>query len=295
MHYTGQIYRPPSEAWTPLLEVTYGCSHNGCVYCTMYKDTPFGTAKRENIEADILEIKETYKYPVERIYLTGGDPFVLSPNKLLDISQMIHAQLDHIKTITCYASLYNLKNKSVEDLKKLKEAGYNEIYIGIETGYDKALNFINKNISLEESFDQLKKLKAAGMDYIAILMLGIGGKGQGEENAKATAKLLNTYMPKAIGMMTTSVQPGSKLYELRQEGLFEEATMREILEEQIVLLENLEADHPERTLYNSYHMVNQVQVQAGLDKKDQIINVYKEALATTPAEILDRPNMLIAR
>lgn len=295
MHYTGQIYRPPSEAWTPLLEVTYGCSHNGCVYCTMYKDTPFGTAKRENIQADILEIKESYRHPVERIYLTGGDPFVLSTNKLLDISQMIHSQLDQVKTITCYASLYNLKNKSVADLKKLKEAGYNEIYIGIETGYDKALDFINKNINLEESLDQLKKLKEAGIDYIAILMLGIGGSGQGEENAKATAKLLNTYMPKALGMMTTSVIPGSKLYDLRAQGLFKEATMREILEEQIVLLENLKPDQPEKTLYNSYHMVNQVQIQATLDKKDQIIEAYKEALKTSPAEILDRPNMLIAR
>ena len=78
MHYTGQVYRPPLEAYTPLLEVTYGCSHNKCAFCTMYNMTNFGISPLKDVESDILEISMTYPRPIERIYLLNGDPFVLS-------------------------------------------------------------------------------------------------------------------------------------------------------------------------------------------------------------------------
>ncbi|MDY6065632.1 MAG: radical SAM protein [Finegoldia sp.] len=294
MHYTGQVYRPPAEAWTPLLEVSYGCSHNKCAFCTMYTHTPFGMAKLEDIEEDIIELKNTSIYPIERIYLTGGDPLVMKADRLIEIGNLIHKYIPEIKTITCYASFYNLKNKSVEDLKKLKELGYNQLYIGVETGYEPALDMINKGISLDEAYEQLKKLKAAEIDYISILMLGIAGKGKARENAQATAKLLNTYPPISLGIMTTDVQVGSKLYEYREEGIFVEATIREALEEQIILLENLDFPHPEKVTYSSFHVVNPVQIMTTLDKKDQIIDEYKKALRDLPDEVLDRPNKLHA-
>lgn len=295
MHYTGQIYRPPSEAWTPLLEVTYGCSHNTCAFCTMYKDMRFGAAKMADIESDLMELKSQWPYPIDRVYLTGGDPFALPTHKLLDIADLIHGQLDSVKTITCYASLYNLKNKSAEDLEKLHDAGYDEIYIGIETGYGPALDMIDKGVTEDEAFEQLQKLGRSGIHYIAILMLGIAGRGKGTENAMATARLLNVYPPKVIAMMTTSVQQGSELYRMREEGAFVEATVKEMFAEQITLLENLCLDEPENTVYSSYHVVNHVQVMNTLDKRDEIISEYRRALKALPDEILDKPNSRVAR
>ena len=86
MHQTGQIYRPPSEAFTPRLEVTIGCSHNRCKFCTMYRKTPFRVSPLEDVEADLAELKKTGD-KIPRLFLTNGDPFVLSTEKLVEIAE----------------------------------------------------------------------------------------------------------------------------------------------------------------------------------------------------------------
>src|SRR5699024_259751 len=98
MHYTGQVYRPPLEAYTPLLEVTVGCSHNKCAFCTMYHLTDFSISPLENVIEDLKELQSLDKY-LDRIYLLNGDPFVLSTEKLITIGELIHSYLPHMKTI----------------------------------------------------------------------------------------------------------------------------------------------------------------------------------------------------
>lgn len=293
MHYTGnEIYRPPLEARTPLLEVTRGCSHNKCVFCTMYKRTPFSLAPKENIISDLEEL--AFYYPnLERIYLLNGDPFALSFEKLKDIGELIHKYLPNIKTITSYASFYNMKNKTVAELKELKKLGFDELYIGVETAYEPALLKINKGCNLEEYKESLGKLKSAGMSYHAILMMGVAGAGNGEVNAKATAEFLNIYPPKSVFPMTTSVQYGSKLYEMRQRGDFVEASLGEIIKEQIVLVENLKL--PDDTLFSSGHMVNLVNVTHRWKHKDQILDKLNYALDNLSKDILNSTNEREAR
>lgn len=293
MHYTGQVYRPPLEAYTPLLEVTYGCSHNACAFCTMYHQTRFGVSPLEDIESDIIEIKETFPGHIDRIYLLNGDPFVLPTERLLAIAGLIHKYLPDVKTITSYASFYNLKDKSVDDMKKLREAGYNELWFGVESGDPEVLAWINKGADLDEYYQGLDKMKACGMDYFAIVMQGIKGAGKSIENAKATAEFLNYYPAKGIFIMSTDVQYGSKLYKMRDRGEFVETTNRENLVEQITLLENL--DVPDDVLYSSGHMVNLVKVSGHMRKKDEMIAKLKYALASLPAYILDDKNQGIAR
>lgn len=293
MHYTGnEIYRPPLEARTPLLEVTRGCSHDKCVFCTMYQRTPFSLAPKGNIISDLEEL--AFYYPnLERIYLLNGDPFALSFEKLKDIGELIHKYLPNIKTITSYASFYNMKNKTVAELKELKELGFDELYIGVETAYEPALLKINKGCNLEEYKESLGKLKKAGISYHAILMMGVAGCGNSKINAKATAEFLNIYPPKSVFPMTTSVQYGSKLYEMRQRGDFVEASLGEIIKEQIVLVENLNL--PEDTLFSSGHMVNLVNVTHRFKHKDQILDKLNYALDNLSQDILNSTNEREAR
>lgn len=293
MHYTGQVYRPPLEAITPLLEVTYGCSHNKCAFCTMYHQTKFGISPIKDIEDDIIEISTRYKRPIERIYLLNGDPFVLSTNKLLEIADLIHKYIPEVKTITCYASFYNLKNKTKEELKKLREVGYNELWFGVETGFEEVLEWLNKNANLNDYYDGLDKMKYANIDYHAIVMQGIAGKGKSIENAKATAKVINYYPPKGVYIMSTDVQKGSKLYDMRESGEFIETTNRENIKEQIELLKRL--DVPCDVLYSSVHMVNLVNVTSHLRNKERMIKELEEALEEIDDDILDRTNMGVAR
>ena len=293
MHYTGQVYRPPLEAYTPLLEVTYGCSHNACAFCTMYHETKFGISPIEDIESDIREIRDTFPGQVERIYLLNGDPFMLPTQRLLEIADLIHKYLPDVKTITSYASFYNLKDKSIDDMKALRKAGYNELWFGVESGDPEVLSWINKGADLDEYYEGLDKMKAVGMDYFAIVMQGIKGASKSIENAKATAEFLNYYPAKGIFIMSTDVQYGSKLYNMRDRGEFVETTNRENLVEQVTLLENL--DVPDDVLYSSGHMVNLVKVSGHMRKKDEMISKLKYALASLPSYILDDTNQGIAR
>lgn len=292
MHYTGQVYRPPLEAYTPLLEVTVGCSHNKCSFCTMYHLTPFSISPLENVREDLAELR-SLDIDIDRIYLLNGDPFVLSADKLLDIGELIHSYLPYMRTITCYASFYNLKNKSVEDLKKLKALGYNELYIGVETGYNKALDYLNKGANIDDYEEGLKKLNQAGIQYHAIVMLGVAGAGNSKENAKKTAEFLNKYPPRSVFPMTTDVQSGSILFNMREKGEFKEATIREMLEEQIVLVENLKLD--ENALYSSGHAVNLFNISHRFKNKEKILEKLKYALNHAPEEILNSTNQRIAR
>lgn len=296
MHYTGEVYRPPLEAYTPLLEVTYGCSHNTCIFCTMYKNTKFGISPLKDVEEDIIELASSpsraFK-PMERIYLLNGDPFVLNTERLLEISDLIKKYIPEVKTITAYCSFYNLENKSIEEMKKLKEAGYNELWFGVETGNPEILKFLNKGTDIEGYYRGLDKMKAASMDYHAIIMQGIGGKGKSIENAIDTANLLNYYPPKGLYVMSTSVIEPSPLYYMRENGEFVETTNRENLEEQICLLENLNL--PGDTLYSSGHMVNMINVTGYLKDKNLMIDKIKSALETIDPRILDMTNQKIAR
>lgn len=292
MHYTGQVYRPPLEAYTPLLEVTVGCSHNKCAFCTMYHLTDFSISPLENVIEDLKELQSLDKY-LDRIYLLNGDPFVLSTEKLITIGELIHSYLPHMKTITCYTSFYNLKNKSVEDLKNLKKLGYNELYIGVETGYDKALDYLNKGADIYEYEEGLEKLKQAGIKYHAIIMLGVAGAGNSKVNAKKTAEFLNKYPPKSVFPMTTDVQKGSVLYDMRERGEFREATIREMLEEQIVLVKNLKLD--DNSLYSSGHAVNLFNISHRFKNKKKILEKLKYAMEHTSEEILNSTNQRMAR
>ena len=288
MHYTGQVYRPPLEAYTPLLEVTYGCSHNACAFCTMYHQTKFGISPLEDVESDIIEISETFPGHIDRIYLLNGDPFMLPTERLLEIADLIHKYLPDVKTITSYASFYNLKNKSIEDMKALRKAGYNELWFGVETGDPEVLAWLNKGADFEEYYEGLDKMKEAGMDYFAIVMQGIKGSRKSKENALATAKVLNYYPPSGVFIMSTDVQRGSKLYKMRERGDFVETTNRENLIEQISLLENL--DVPGDVLYSSGHIVNLVKVTGHMRKKEEMIGKLKNALASLPSYVLDNKN-----
>ena len=72
MRYEGDIYRPPSEAYSLLLQVTVGCTHNKCTFCSMYKDKKFHLRKMEEVLEDLEEAGKLYRH-VERIFLCDGD------------------------------------------------------------------------------------------------------------------------------------------------------------------------------------------------------------------------------
>lgn len=283
MHYTGQVYRHPIEAHTPLLEVTAGCSHNKCSFCTMYRETPFGLSPLEHVREDLEELK-SWNHPIKRIFLVNGEPFILPTNKLVAIAELIREYFPDIETITCYASIKSLKHKSVDDLKKLKSLGYDELHIGLESAYDPAIEQMQKGFTSKEAYEYIGKLVEAGMKWDSIIMTGVAGKGNSEIHIQETAKLLNTYPPYLVSLMTTSVSTGTPLEQMRDNGEFIECTELEKIQEEIRLLELIEFDD---AYFFGAHNYNLIPVNGSLDRKEEIIEILKKNTHKIPEHILN--------
>ena len=129
MHYTGTIWRPPYEASSLLIEVTAGCTHHKCKFCTLYHDLPFKfrMSSRKDIESDLQEVKKAVKGLssgcIDRVFLTGANPFVLSYDKLAAIAELIHKYLPSVKSIGSFARITDVTPKTDEELAKLRELG----------------------------------------------------------------------------------------------------------------------------------------------------------------------------
>ena len=261
MKYTGPTYRPPYEANSLLLQVTVGCSHNKCTFCTMYKDVKFAMDSYEQIEKDLQEAKQLYR-DVKRVFLVNGDAFVLSANRLKPIAELIIKYFPGVEVITMYASINNIKSKTDEDLEALSELRINDLWVGTETGDDKALEYMNKGFSLKDSYEQLERLNKAGIRHIDILIFGGAGKGRGLENALANAKLINASKPMGVTTTTMGAFGDSQLAEDVKTGKFVPATELEVLEEQKKFIELVEVD----TAYLGIHGINTVPFDALLPR-----------------------------
>ncbi len=285
MNYEGTVYRPPLEANSFLLQVAIGCTHNKCTYCNMYAEKCFRVESLKKIEEDLKLAKQYYK-TIERIFLVDGDAFVLKTELLKSIALMIKKYFPECKTITMYASIQNIKAKTIEELKELKELGINDLYVGIESGSDEVLAHVNKGHTVKEAIEQLEKLNEANINHMSIIMLGISGKGKGIENAKATAKLLNNVKPKIIINSTLSVFEGTKLYEELQNGTFVEARELENLMEEKTLIENLELDE---TFFFGNHVFNSTSVSGILGKdKESMIKKLEHSIENFDEDVFER-------
>jgi len=285
MHYEGTTYRPPPESDTPLLQVTVGCAHNQCTFCDMYRDVSFRRIQMDRIEADLKELRSIYP-KAERIFLVNGDAFVLNTNTLKKIAEKIHRIFPECRTISMYASIGNIKAKSDLDLLELKNLGINDLYVGVESGWDKVLKRINKGHTAAEAAHQLDRLNRFGIHHIASLMLGVAGTGNGLENARLTAEFLNKTHPKLIWVCTLAIFEGTALHAETEQGTFTPARELEILEEEKALIKRIELQnvrfygvHPTNSVRTSGRLPQEMQRM--LDEIDFGIRKFGEKILST--------------
>ena len=283
MKYTGMIFRPPFEARSLLLQVTVGCSHNKCTFCTMYRDLEFEPEELSQIEEDLKEARE-FVPDITRVFLENGDTFCLEAARLAQIAEMVHAYLPKVETITMYASVKNIRNKSDDDLKRLRDLGINELNIGVESGLDETLSFLNKGYTAEQAYTELGRLKAAGIDFGANIIFGSAGPGKSEENARATAALLNETKPYLIFTGTIHADEGCPLYDEMKSGRFKECTFGEYLDEEKLFLSLLDLPG---CYYFGLHPANVVRMHGFLNRDKEKLLAEVEKMRTALSDRLD--------
>lgn len=242
--YEQGVIRPPSEASSLLVRVTRNCPWNQCLFCPAYKGTKFSKRTVEEVKKDIDAMAEEYKgYTIRTAFLQDGDTLILKTDDVLEILRYLKEKFPSIERITSYARAPTLRRRTVEELKKLKEAGLTRIHVGLESGSATILKMVRKGITPDDIVIGGRHVKEAGMELSEYIMPGIGGKTLSEENAVETARLLNLIEPDFIRVRTFAMHPMSPMNKMVKEGIFVPMTDDEIVKEIRMLVANLNAMH----------------------------------------------------
>lgn len=240
MHYNGPIVRPQTDADSVFIEVTAGCSYHKCAFCNFYDGYGFRVAPLEQIEQNLQEVSRIYP-DARKVWANGGNPYVLGTQRLEKIGRLFKKYLPHGR-ISTYARVDDLLRKSVDEMRLLKEAGFEDLVVGFETGDDEALAYMNKGYTSADIIEGCSRLEKAGVDYRMIFLGGLAGRGRCAESARRTARVLNQLHPYIMYLNSVNILPGTRLYDDVRAGRFTRADEREHMEEFIVLLENMKND-----------------------------------------------------
>lgn len=238
MHFTGRTWRPPYEAHSVIIQATSGCTYRKCRFCSLYKNECFRMSPIEEFEEDLAEIK-TYQPYAKRIFWTGANPFAMSYENLKLRALTVRDYLIKCQTMAMFASIRDIKNKEVWQLKKLKAMGINGLSIGVESGDDETLTLANKGYTAADIIEQCRKLDKANIEYYFVYMTGLAGKGAGYRNAVNSAELFSQLNPYFISVDYLTLFPDTELYQMSQRGEFVPADEKERIRELQVFINHL--------------------------------------------------------
>jgi len=241
----------------------------------------------EDIEADLKEAQGQlglWKFnKVSRTFLVGANPFVLKASRLLEIADLVHQYFPHNKTLGCFSRITDITPKTDAELLKLKQAGYDGLTIGIETGDDEALAFMHKGYLSKDILTQCRRLDHAGISYHFFYLTSISGAGKGEKGAKATADVCNQLHPQIIGANMLTIYPNSELFQEIQNGNWQEETEIEKYKELRTLVENLEIP----VWFAAGGASNAIPIQGTLPKdKKKVLSVLDEIIKSVDEDEL---------
>ena len=275
MHYEGICIRPPSEAYSILLQATVGCSHNKCTFCGTYKDKRFRIKDDDVILNDIL-FASRYMRNQDRFFIMDGDALIIPFPRLMWILEMIKEHLPWVKRVGAYANTKGIKMKSEEELLKLKEIGLGILYMGVESGDDQTLEAVRKGADSQRMLAMGKKVMGAGIKLSVTVLLGIAGRERSLVHAQATGELLTAMDPDYVGALTLMVIPGTPLADEMAAGRFELPDNLGLLTE---LREMIASTDLSRGLFFSNHASNYLPVKVRYPRgKQQALDQIDMAL-----------------
>ena len=276
MRYVGNIFRPPSEADSLLLQATIGCSHNRCSFCAMYRDKEFRVRRLEEVLEDIAGARDYYGPDVMRVFLCDGNALILPTPHLLRILTTLEQTFPDLQRVGVYANARDLVSKSVTELRELAAHRLTLFYLGLESGSDAILKQIDKGATADEMVAGVWHGMAAGMKSSVIFLLGLGGRKQWRENAVESAKAVSQMNPNYLSALTVTVVPGTPLARQLKSGEFELPEPAEFAAELRLFLEQVDV---KATVFRSNHASNYVPLSGRLPKdKERLVAELTEAI-----------------
>lgn len=275
IQYEGRVFRPPSEAYSLIVQVTIGCSHNKCTFCDMYKEKQFRVRKIEDVKRDFDDARRQYRR-VDRIFLADGDALMCRAEHMAEILRYIKAVFPECERVTSYGSPASILVKKQEELNLLHELGLDMIYLGLESGSDEVLKRINKGETADEIVRAGLMVKQAGMKLSVTCIAGLGSMELSEEHAVQTAEALSRMKPEYIGLLTLLFELETPLVREWQAGRFYLMNPIEIAHETLILLEHIDS---EGSVFRANHASNYVNLAGTLNRdREAMCSRLRQAL-----------------
>ena len=283
MQYEGDIYRPPSEAFSLIIQVTMGCTHNRCTFCSSFKEKQFRLKPFEIVLADLREARQYYRH-ISRVFLADGDAFCMTTDKIMRILDAIQDVFPECERVGVYGRASQILRKSDEDLMKLRQAGLGIIYIGAESGSDEVLRRVNKGETAQEIIQAVQKAERAGILTSVTLISGLGGRELMVEHAVKTGELITAMNASYVGFLTLLLEPEAPLYADWQSGAFELLTPVEVMEELEIIFEHINCTG--ETVFRSNHASNWLTLKGTLPQdKDKMLEQIRYAKTNAGAGV----------
>ncbi len=279
VRYIEPVFRPPSEAESLILPLTDGCSWNNCTFCEMYTapQKRFRPRSEDEVLESIRRCADAWGDGIKRVFLADGDALVLSKRRLMNVLQAIRRELPGVRRVSSYCLPRNLRNKGVEELQELAEAGLSMVYLGAESGDDEVLQRVRKGETFDSTLEALDKLGQAGIKRSVMILNGLGGHALSQQHAANSARLMNATQPEYLSTLVVSFPKG----EARQRAGFpdwEPLSVLELMQEMETFVSALEL---ERTVFRSDHASNWLVLKGTLGAdKERLLKQLRAAIAS---------------
>lgn len=286
MHFHQPLFRPPSEADSLILQVTLGCSHNGCTFCSMYRTKQFRPVPAREINEAVDEAKQAIGPHVRRIFLADGDAMCLSHRRLMAILQPLNEAFPRLQRVGAYANARDVLHKSEEELRQLRQHKLRILYMGLESGDETTLERVDKGATAEEIVTAVRRAQDAGLSVSVMVLIGLGGKERSLIHARASAEAVSRMEPTFTALLTYTPVAGSPLFEDIQRGDFLLPDPQESLLEIREFLLHLDC----RTYFTCTHASNYLPLRGSLPgAQESLLSTLDAAIR---GEIALRPEFL---
>jgi len=287
MYYAEPVYRPPSEAYSLLVQATVGCSSAAagrCYFCnsTVFNRTipekKFRIRPTQEILEDIEIGGRQYGKGVDKIFLLDSNAMIIKTPELLRIVRKCYETFPKLKQVACYACSEDILRKTDEELLELRETGLNLVFVGLESGDQEVLDLINKGTTVENQIEAVVKANKAGIQTSVTVILGLGGKRLSEQHAINTGKVATKMNPSFLAALTLMVVPGTVLDAMVKRGEFELVTDPiDVLKEVELIIKNTDAPGP--VVFRTNHASNYLPFRGVLpDDKERLLNTIRSAV-----------------
>ena len=264
-HYEGYCIRPPSEAYSILIQATLGCSHNKCTFCGTFNGKRFTIKDRSILEQDLIFAQKNCRRQ-NRLFVMDGDSLIMPMREWEWLLGQVKERLPWIERVGCYGNAKGISLKSDEELARLKELGLGIIYYGVESGHPRVLKDICKGSTPEKLIAQGRRVKEAGIKLSVTVLLGIGGEELSHEHAIATGELLSAMDPDYVGALTLMLLPDTPMGQAAKRGEFHLPKAGQMLFELREMMAHTELSDG---LFFANHASNYVPVKAHLPQDKQ--------------------------